>query len=133
MVPFEQGRQLAAVIEAARLVALDSDNHDLLATEPAWPQFCREVQAFLAEHAPAPLPGDRRHLADLSEREQAVLEHIARGLDNLEIAARLFLSEKTVRNHVTSIFSKLDFASRSRAIVWAREAGLGQSGGSSKR
>jgi len=38
------------------------------------------------------------------------------------------MSEKTVRNHVTAIFAKLDFTSRNRAIVWARDAGLGRSG-----
>jgi len=128
VVPFEQGRQLAAVIERARLVSLDSRNHDLLADEPAWPVFCREVEAFLAEHAAAPSADVMRRLDQLSVRERAVLDGIARGLDNHEIAKRLFLSEKTIRNHVTRIFDKLDFASRGRAIVWARDAGLGRDG-----
>jgi len=126
LVPFEQGRLLARTIPHARLVPLDSGNHDLLADEPAWPVLVREVQSFLAAHDAAARPAGQRSLAALSERERTVLEHVARGLDNTEIARALHLSEKTVRNHVTSIFSKLDFASRSRAIVWARDAGLGR-------
>jgi DNA-binding NarL/FixJ family response regulator len=62
----------------------------------------------------------------LSPRERQVLELIAEGLDNHEIAGRLFLSEKTVRNHINSIFGKLDVPNRAQAIVRAREAGFGQ-------
>ena len=129
LVPHEQGRLLARSIANARLVSLDSGNHDLLATEPAWPVLCHEVRSFLAEHDGAAAVQDGRTLDVLSARERAVLDHIARGLDNDEIAAALFLSEKTVRNYVTAIFAKLDFASRSRAIVWARDAGLGRAAG----
>lgn len=62
---------------------------------------------------------------DLTERERDILGLIAQGRGNSEIAARLFLSTKTVRNHITSIFGKLQVADRSEAIVRAREAGLG--------
>ena len=55
-----------------------------------------------------------------------ILERIAQGLDNTQIAAQLALSEKTVRNHITRIFDKLQVENRSRAIVLAREAGLGE-------
>ena len=129
LVPHEQGRVLARAIAHARLVTLDSGNHDLLATEPAWPVLCREVREFLAENDAPAVAQDGRSLAALSGRERAVLEHIARGLDNDEVAAALHLSQKTVRNYVTSIFAKLDLPNRSRAIVWARDAGLGRSGG----
>ncbi len=129
LVPHEQGHLLARTIAHARLVSLDSGNHDLLATEPAWPVLCHEVRTFLAEHDAAAAVQGGRSLDALSERERAVLEQIARGLDNDEIAAALHLSEKTVRNYVTSIFAKLDLASRNRAIVWARDAGLGRAGG----
>jgi DNA-binding NarL/FixJ family response regulator len=50
---------------------------------------------------------------------------IARGLDNIQIAKSLDLSEKTVRNHINSIFGKLGTPNRAQAIVRAREAGLG--------
>lgn len=62
----------------------------------------------------------------LSEREREVLELIAQGHNNADIAARLVLSPKTVRNHVSNIFAKLQVADRAEAIVRARNAGLGQ-------
>ncbi|GAA3689104.1 LuxR family two component transcriptional regulator [Lentzea atacamensis] len=61
----------------------------------------------------------------LTDRERDVLELVASGLDNTSIAHRLSLSQKTVRNRVSSIFTKLQVADRAQAIVRAREAGLG--------
>jgi DNA-binding NarL/FixJ family response regulator len=68
-----------------------------------------------------------RRFPELTEREVEVLELIARGLNNAEIARRLVVSDKTVRNHVSSVFSKLHVADRAQAIVRARESGLGDS------
>jgi DNA-binding NarL/FixJ family response regulator len=68
--------------------------------------------------APAPFP-------QLAERERDVLALMATGASNYEIASRLFLSDKTVRNYVSSIFSKLGVRDRAQAIVRAREAGIG--------
>lgn len=62
----------------------------------------------------------------LTEREHEVLDLLARGLDNHAIGRRLDVNEKTVRNHVSSVFSKLQVPDRAQAIVKAREAGLGQ-------
>jgi DNA-binding NarL/FixJ family response regulator len=62
----------------------------------------------------------------LTPRQGELVELIAQGLDNAQIAARLGLSEKTVRNHITSIFAKLEVESRSQAIVLARDAGFGK-------
>jgi DNA-binding NarL/FixJ family response regulator len=62
---------------------------------------------------------------DLTERERVVLGLIADGRDNGEIARELGLSVKTVRNHASNIFAKLQVAHRAQAIVLAREAGLG--------
>jgi two-component system response regulator DevR len=67
-------------------------------------------------------------LAGLTAREREILDLIARGHGNPEIAKRLFLSPKTVRNHISHIFSKLQIADRAQAIVRAREAGLGRNG-----
>ncbi len=62
---------------------------------------------------------------ELTEREREVLHHIAQGLNNSVIAERLSLSPKTVGNHISNIFSKLQVADRAEAIVRARGAGLG--------
>ena len=63
---------------------------------------------------------------ELTAREREVLDLIARGHSNAQIARRLFLSPKTVRNHISNIFAKLQVADRAQAIVRAREAGLGR-------
>jgi DNA-binding NarL/FixJ family response regulator len=62
---------------------------------------------------------------ELSEREREVLELMARGLTNSEIARRLVVSPKTVRNHASNVFTKLQVSDRSEAILRARNAGLG--------
>ena len=62
---------------------------------------------------------------DLTDREREVLGQIAQGRENAEIARELGLSVKTVRNHASNIFAKLQVAHRAQAIVRAREAGLG--------
>jgi DNA-binding NarL/FixJ family response regulator len=65
-----------------------------------------------------------RQFPELTERELEILELIARGLNNTEIARRLVVSDKTVRNHVSNVFTKLHVADRAQAIVRARESGL---------
>jgi pimeloyl-ACP methyl ester carboxylesterase/DNA-binding CsgD family transcriptional regulator len=126
-IPFGLGRELAAGIPGAEFVELDSRNHILLEPEPAWARFRQEVSSFLGED-PGPdrraAPPDARLLESLTTREREVLELVARGLGNGEIAKSLFISEKTVRNHLTNIFDKLDVDSRARAIVLARDLGL---------
>ncbi len=63
---------------------------------------------------------------DLTAREREVLDLMARGLDNASIARRLFLSEKTVRNRVSDILSKLRARTRAEAVSRARDAGIGE-------
>jgi DNA-binding NarL/FixJ family response regulator len=70
-----------------------------------------------AETAVHPFP-------DLTDREREVLALIARGADNSEIAAQLHISGKTVSNHISNIFNKLQVANRAQAIIKARDAGL---------
>ena len=65
-----------------------------------------------------PFPG-------LTEREREILDLVARGLTNAEIARRLVVSDKTVRNHVSNVFAKLQVAGRAEAVARARDAGLG--------
>jgi DNA-binding NarL/FixJ family response regulator len=68
----------------------------------------------------------REVFPQLSEREREVLELVARGYDNRRIARELFLSDKTVRNHVSNIFTKLDAPDRASAVERARRAGMGR-------
>jgi pimeloyl-ACP methyl ester carboxylesterase/DNA-binding CsgD family transcriptional regulator len=121
--PFEEGRILASLIPGARLVPLETGNHILLAHEPAFRHFFDELEAFIPR---PPKPKDALGFSELTVREAQILERIAQGLDNAQIAAHLGMSEKTVRNHITHIFDKIGVENRSQAIVRAREGGLGQ-------
>jgi len=123
-VPFDEGRRLAGLIPGARFVPLESSNHVLLEGEPAFAHGFGEIAAFLAAHDDK-RPAGAGDFAALTSRERELLELLARGLDNLQIAAQLALSEKTVRNKVSSVFDKLGVATRAQAIVRAREAGFG--------
>jgi pimeloyl-ACP methyl ester carboxylesterase/DNA-binding CsgD family transcriptional regulator len=126
--PFNEGRSLAALIPGARFVPLESRNQRLIEGEPAWEHFVSEFQDFLRESPTADL-STAESLRDLTTREREVLEQVAQGLDNHEIGERLGISERTVRNNVSIIFSKLGVKSRPEAIVRAFDAGLGQKSG----
>ncbi len=119
-VPFEEGRLFASLIPGARLVTLETENHILLSHEPEFRRFFEELDAFL------PRAAGSGAFAELTPREAEVLEHIARGLDNAQIAAHLGISGKTVRNNITRIFDKLAVENRSQAIVLARDHGFGR-------
>jgi DNA-binding NarL/FixJ family response regulator len=67
---------------------------------------------------------ERRPLPELSEREREVLELVATGLSNQKIAAKLGISEKTVKAHLTSVFRQLGVDDRTQAAMWARQHGL---------
>src|SRR5262249_1508295 len=117
--PISEGRLLASAIPGAEFVELDSRNHILLEHEPAWPRFCDAVLAFLQT---GQLSGDSAFAA-LTAGERQVLALRADGLSNAEIAERLRISEKTVRNFASTLFEKLSVRSRAQAIVFARERG----------
>ena len=70
----------------------------------------------------------QRAFPELTEREEEVLSMVAQGKSNQEIARQLFVSVKTVRNHVSNILLKLQVADRSQAVIRARDAGMGRDG-----
>ncbi len=123
--PLEEGRQIATAIPGAQFVPIDSGNHLLLGDEPAWPRWIDAVGNFLSGPA---VDAARPAFPSLTARQRELLELIAQGRDNAQIAATLSLSEKTVRNHITGIFAKLGVESRAQAIVAARDAGFGKLG-----
>ena len=84
-------------------------------------QLAARMLAYFTTPASAPPPV----FPQLTDREREVLDLVAQGRANMAIATRLGLSQKTVRNHVSNILTKLQVADRAQAIVQARDAGLG--------
>lgn len=125
--PFEEGRLVAAGIPGARFEPLASDNHLPLLGEPAFDTALSLIDAFLARAASAGA------FDTLSPREREIAELLARGLDNAQIAAHLGLAEKTVRNRISALFTKLGVENRGQAIVRARSAGFGIDAGQPPR
>jgi pimeloyl-ACP methyl ester carboxylesterase/DNA-binding CsgD family transcriptional regulator len=119
MVPVDRGRELAAAIAGARFETLRSRNHIPLAGEAAFERFCDAITDFVNDSSPAPAP-------DFTRRERELLDAVARGLDNLQIAAHLGVANKTVRNALSQLYAKLGVEGRPQAIVRAREMGYGQ-------
>ncbi len=125
IIPFKQGRSVAGLIPGARFVPLESRNHVLLDTEPAWQQLVEALDDFLPQ-SPGKLTGiGDLLLNELTAREHEVLELVAQGLGNTTIGARLHISDRTARNHVSAILAKLGIGTRVQAIVRARECGFG--------
>lgn len=119
VVPVEEGRLLAAGIPGSRYVELESRNHVLLHHEPAWERFCSETLEFLGSRC-----GDDALLATLTAREREIVAGLVAGRSNAEIAAALFISDKTVRNSLTRIFEKLGVRSRTQAMARVRDTDL---------
>lgn len=86
------------------------------------PNIARRLMGFFA--APPP-PSPEIPFPELTGREREVLHLIASGNTNQQIASQLYLSPKTIRNHISNIFAKMQVADRAQAIIRARDAGLG--------
>lgn len=129
VVPIAEGRQAAALMPNAQFVQLESNNHILLESEPAWQTFLSEVRRFLGvqedygqvepQHEMAPVYPD-----GLSEREAEVLRLVAAGRSNRDIAEALIISPNTVARHVSNIFAKTGCANRAEATGYAHRNGL---------
>ena len=118
-VPYEEGRRLASLLPNSRFVSLETDNHILQEGEPAWELFLAQVRAFLGDDERARTPP--ADLSELSERERDVLELVAAGMTNEQIADRLVLSTRTVERHLSNLYAKLRLSGKSaRAAAAAR-------------
>ncbi len=122
--PFDEGRRVASAIEGAQFVPLPGRNHVLIEGEPAFAPCMARVREFMDQHVDGPAQGQTTF--NLTAKETELLELLAQGLDNLQIAAHMDLAEKTVRNKVSAVFDKLGAETRAQAIVKAREAGYGR-------
>ena len=120
VIPFSEGVSIATGIENSEFLQLESRNHVLLEHEPAWERF---QEAFL-EFVGRPAGSEDPVFDTLSGREREVLAKVTEGITNQDIASALFISEKTVKNHITKIFEKLGVKTRSQAIVRARDGGF---------
>jgi DNA-binding NarL/FixJ family response regulator len=109
-VGFAEGRLLASMIPNASFVALDSRNHILLAEDPAWPVFVREVAAFVSPDRDGADPAFA--FDELTARELEILRLAAAGRDNGEIADSLVLSVRTVERHLSNAYLKLGVSGR---------------------
>jgi DNA-binding NarL/FixJ family response regulator len=109
-----KGAQGDETLRAIRAVA----NGELIFSSGVARQMINYFQSGMKDTADAPFP-------ELTPREREILELLAQGLTNTAIAEKLVLSPKTIRNQVSNIFSKLQVATRSEAVIKAREAGLG--------
>ena len=126
VVPIAEGRILTAGIPDASFVELNSRNHVLLKNEEAWNRFCSEVLRFFEIGRDIRI--QRSAFSALTAREREILTHLTDGCANAQIAERLSISEKTVRNHITNVFDKLGVSSRTQAVVFARDHGFGADG-----
>ncbi|MFN8482260.1 MAG: response regulator transcription factor [Anaerolineae bacterium] len=88
--------------------------------------FGAAIAKRLVQFFSKPTPTSPAVFPELTDREREILDLIARGESNADIAQILVLSPHTVRNHISNIFAKLQVADRAEAIIRAREAGLGQ-------
>ena len=111
-----KGANQADVVRAVHLVATGGAMFG--------PAVAQRLIEFFARPRPAGTP---LAFPQLTDREHEILDLLAQGRPNATIAARLRISDKTVRNHVSNIFTKLAVADRAQAVVRAREAGLGGS------
>jgi pimeloyl-ACP methyl ester carboxylesterase/DNA-binding CsgD family transcriptional regulator len=109
------GHELAATIPGARFEMLRSRNHLPAEQEPAFERLCQVITEFVGQKSSAPA---------LTPRERELAGLVGQGLDNLQLAARLGLADKTVRNMLSALYAKLGVEGRAMAVVRVRDLGL---------
>lgn len=116
--PLSEGKYLASMIPRAAFVEIYSENHVLLESEPGWEAFKQAVLEFTGQpHSLDTASTDNLH--KLTTRERATLGLLCQGRTNAQIAWQLGIAEKTVRNHLSHLYEKLDVHNRAAAIVFA--------------
>jgi DNA-binding NarL/FixJ family response regulator len=120
----------AAILAGARgYLPKAADQDDIVrairAVAAGWAIFSPHIAGGLVHALSSSAAADRRPFPDLTAREFEVLDLLAAGISNAAIATRLHVAPKTVSNHISRIFVKLRVADRAKAIVRARDAGLG--------
>jgi DNA-binding CsgD family transcriptional regulator len=133
VVPFEEGRLLAALIPRSRFVPLEGTGHILVPGGPAWAPFFTELRAFLASAVVGVSPDPDRGVAGrsrpdaavatLTVREREVMKLVAEGETNAEIAEALGISPRTIERHLSNVYTKLGVEGKAaRAAAAARVA-----------
>ncbi len=129
---FEDDASLFTAVRAGArgFVLKDAERADILRAIRAVGQgeaiFSPAVASRLLDYMTTPVQNlAATEFPELTDREREILELMAQGLRNADIARRLVLSPRTVRNYVSSVFAKLRVADRAHAIIRARQAGLG--------
>lgn len=119
LITFHQGRKLASLIPSARFIPLESDNHVPFAGEPCWDSITKEIRAFLGEPEMSSLSVNK-----LTARQTQVLQQVAAGKTDKQIAKQLGLSPRTIEMHVAAAMKTLVSASRAEAVHTATQQGL---------
>ena len=114
--PIERGREMATAIPGARFETLSTSNHIPLHGDGGFDRFVQVVADFVA--------GGTTQLA-MTPREKVLAHAVADGLDNLQIAARLGIAEKTARNSLSALYAKLRVEGRPQAIGRLRAEAFG--------
>lgn len=115
VVPLSVGQELAASIPGARFEVLRTRNHIPMEPEPAFDRLCEAITGFVVQRPGGPV---------LTARERELAGLVGQGLDNLQIAARLGIAEKTVRNRLSALYTTLGVEGRAQAVAAARDLGL---------